>query len=73
VELLERLCGEVSDPDRVKISSEEFKLKARRKISLRQLMLFEKQKALEKARVTDQVNMEIVMIGNCTCIFKSID
>jgi hypothetical protein len=65
VELIERLCAEVSDPERVKISSDEFKLKARRKISLRQLMLLEKQKALERARVTDQVNSEITMIGNC--------
>jgi hypothetical protein len=46
IQLLERLIAEVSDPERVKVSSEEFKVKARRKISLRQLMLLEKKKVI---------------------------
>jgi hypothetical protein len=46
IQLLERLVAEVSDPERIKVSSDEFKLKARRKISLRQLMLLEKKKVI---------------------------
>ncbi len=46
MQLLERLIGDVSDPERVKVTSDEFKLKARRKISLRQLMLLEKKKVM---------------------------
>lgn len=38
------MCAEVADPDRIKVTSEEFKIKARRKLSIRQLMLLEKQK-----------------------------
>ena len=44
IQLLERLVAEVCDPERIKVSTDEFKLKARRKISLRQLMLLEKKK-----------------------------
>ncbi len=72
MDLIEHLTAEVSDPERVKITTDEFKLKARRKISLRQLMLLEKQKALERARITDRVNAEITMIGNCKYIHPSI-
>lgn len=38
--------AEVCDPDRTKISEEDFTLKTRRKVSLRQLMLIERQKVL---------------------------
>ncbi|PRP89393.1 inner arm dynein, group 5 [Planoprotostelium fungivorum] len=64
IEDINQLISEVSDPERVKIVSDDFKIRARRKISLRQLMLLEKQKALEQARITHQVNAEITMIGS---------
>jgi len=53
IEAVTLLISEVSDPDRVKIVSDDFKIRARRKVSLRQLMLLEKQKALEQAKVTN--------------------
>jgi hypothetical protein len=47
VDLLERMCSEVTDPERVKIATDDFKLKSKRKLSLRQLMLLEKQRVSE--------------------------
>lgn len=41
------MCSEVCDPERTKISEEDFALKTRRKVSLRQLMLLERQKVMQ--------------------------
>eukprot|EP01116_Phalansterium_solitarium_P010346 TRINITY_DN2503_c0_g1_i2.p1 TRINITY_DN2503_c0_g1~~TRINITY_DN2503_c0_g1_i2.p1 ORF type:complete len:779 (+),score=372.13 TRINITY_DN2503_c0_g1_i2:133-2469(+) len=63
-ELIDHLIQEVCDPERMKLPAEEFQAKARRKVSLRQLMLIEKQKALEQMRITELVNKEIELLGN---------
>lgn len=44
--MIERMCFEVSDSERTKISEDDFTIKTRRKVSLRQLMLVERQKVI---------------------------
>jgi len=64
------MIGEVTDSKRLVLDEEQFKLAARRKISLRQLLRLEKKKEAEQERLNEIVKQDIALIGNCTFFFE---
>eukprot|EP00002_Diphylleia_rotans_P033820 TRINITY_DN7227_c0_g1_i1.p1 TRINITY_DN7227_c0_g1~~TRINITY_DN7227_c0_g1_i1.p1 ORF type:complete len:4130 (+),score=744.89 TRINITY_DN7227_c0_g1_i1:147-12536(+) len=63
VHLIEDLCKAVCNPERTKLPDDD-PAQQRIKVSLRQILLMEKQKALERAKIAEKVNSEIKQIGN---------
>ncbi|KNC49517.1 uncharacterized protein AMSG_05539 [Thecamonas trahens ATCC 50062] len=59
---VQRLIEDIRDPERIKVSASAAS-SARRTVSLRQIMLLEKQKALERARKAEMVNAELRVVG----------